>query len=161
MISRSLLRRYCCTSTRPFRVLGLQQIAMGNQDKQVLTNFWGDIMGLKKVHSFKSERENVDEDIMEIGKGKLGKIEVDLMTPLDPEKSPKVHIPALNHIGLWVDDLPKCVEYLEKKNVRIVGGIRKGASGFDVTFVHPKSAAGVLVELVQAPQDVIDEYDKK
>ena len=72
-------------------------------------------MGLKKIGSFKSERENVDEDILELGVGTLGKVEVDIMTPLDPEKSPKVHIPPLNHIGLWVDDLPKCVEYLESK----------------------------------------------
>ncbi len=118
-------------------------------------------MGLKKVNSFKSEKENVDEDVMEVGKGILGKVEVDLMTPMDAEKSPKVHVPPLNHIGLWVDDLPKCVEHLEsislslmpilENGIKIVGGIRKGASGFDVTFVHPKSACGVLLELVQAP----------
>ena len=117
-----------------------------------------DTLGLTKVNSFKSERENVDEDVLECGRGILGKIEVDIMTPLDPEKSPKVHIPPLNHIGLWVDDLPKCVEHLEsnfsfinsplESGVKIVGGIRKGASGFDVTFVHPKSACGVLLELV-------------
>lgn len=52
---------------------------------------------------------------MEVGRGLLGKVEIDLMTPLDSEKSPKVHIPPLNHIGLWVDDLPKCAEYLESK----------------------------------------------
>ena len=91
-------------------------------------------MGLKKVHSFKSEKENVDEDVMEIGKGVLGKVEVDLMTPIDPEKSPKVHIPALNHIGLWVDDLPKWVEYLTKNNVKVLGGIRKGASGYNEKY---------------------------
>ena len=85
-------------------------------NKGDLQKFWGDVLGLKKVHSFKSEKENVDEDVMEIGKGVLGKVEIDLMTPLDPEKSPKVHIPPLNHIGLWIDDLPKCVEYLESKN---------------------------------------------
>ena len=84
-------------------------------NKGDLTKFWGDILGLTKVNTFKSEKENVDEDIMECGKGILGKVEIDLMTPLDAEKSPKVHIPPLNHIGLWVDDLPKCVEYLECK----------------------------------------------
>ena len=89
-------------------------------------------MGLKKVHSFKSEKENVDEDVMEVGKGKLGMVEVDLMTPINPDKSPKVHIPALNHIGLWIDDLPKCVEYLGKNNVKVIGGIRKGASGYEL-----------------------------
>ncbi len=70
-------------------------------------------MGLEKVKDFKSEKENVDEDVMTVGKGVLGTIEIDLMTPIDPERSPKVHIPSLNHIGLWVDDLPKCVEHLE------------------------------------------------
>ena len=80
-----------------------------------MQKFWGDILGLQKVKSFKSEKENVDEDVLTVGKGILGKIEVDIMTPLDPEKAPKVHIPPLNHIGLWVDDLPKCVEYLESK----------------------------------------------
>jgi len=116
-------------------------------------------LGLTKVHEFESEKENVNEDVCITGKGLLGKVEVDLMAPLNPEKSPKVHIPALNHIGLWVDDLPACVDYLEKNDMKCVGGIRKGASGFDVTFVHPKSACGVLVELVQAPEDVIKEYD--
>ena len=156
-------------SLQTFRILGLQQVALGSLNKSELSKFWGDLLGLQKVKSFKSEKENVDEDVMTMGKGPLGTVEIDLMTPLDPEKSPKVHIPQLNHIGLWVDDLPKCVEYLEgmlqilkiiANGIRIVGGIRKGASGHNVTFIHPKSACGVLLELVQAPEDVIDAYDK-
>ena len=48
------------------------------------------------------------------------------------------------------------------------GGIRAGAAGHDVAFIHPKSSGtgdtplggeGVLIELVQAPQDVISEFD--
>ena len=117
-------------------------------------------MGLKKIHEFQSKSENVDEDVMIMGKGLLGTIEVDLMAPLDPEKSPKVHIPALNHIGLWVDDLQNAVAYLEQEKIKCVGGIRKGASGYDITFIHPKSACGVLIELVQAPPEVIKEYDR-
>ena len=105
-------------------------------------------MGLTKLSDFKSEKENVDEDVMSVGKGILGTVEVDLMAPIDPAKSPKVHIPSLNHIGLWIDCLPECVKYLEGKGVVVLGGIRKGASGHDVTFLHPKSACGVLVELV-------------
>ena len=97
--------------------MGLQQVALGNLNKGDLQKFWVDTLGLTKINSFKSERENVDEDVLECGKGLLGKVEVDIMTPLDPEKSPKVHIPPLNHIGLWVDDLPKCVEHLESKSM--------------------------------------------
>ena len=88
----------------------------------------------------------------------LGSIQIDLMNPIDPEKSPKVHKPALNHIGLWIDDLSNCVEYLESVNIKCIGGIRQGAHGYDITFVHPKSAQGTLLELVQAPEDIISEY---
>lgn len=132
-----------------------------------LAKLWVDTLGLEKVHTFKSERENVDEDILRLGKGPFA-VEVDLMQPLDANKSPKVHDPALNHIGLWVDDLAAAVKDLTAKGVRFTpGGIRKGASGFDVTFIHPKGneaspigGEGVLIELVQAPKEVIEAFGK-
>ena len=61
------------------------------------------------------------------------KVEVDLMQPIDPDKKPAVHATPLNHIGLWIDDLPKAVEWLTGQGVRFApGGIRKGAAGFDL-----------------------------
>ena len=152
-------------TVRPFSILGIQQIAVGGLDKSKLRNFWVDTLGLSYASTFKSEKENVDEDICEAGSGPL-KVEVDLMQPIDPEKKPKVHEPALNHIGLWVDNLAEAVEWLVAQGVRFTpGGIRKGAAGFDVCFIHPKGneefpvgSEGVLVELVQAPQAVIDAY---
>lgn len=148
---------------RPFKILGIQQIAIGGLDKTKMNGFWIDILGLEKSGSFRSERENVDEDILKIGKGATA-VEVDIMQPIDPEKRPKVHEPRLNHVGLWVDDLEKAVEWMTEKGVRFTpGGIREGAAGYNVCFVHPKgnddfplSSEGVLVELVQAPKDVID-----
>jgi lactoylglutathione lyase len=152
---------------RPFKVLGIQQVAIGGLDKGKLANFWVGIMGLSSVRSFKSERENVDEDVLSMGKG-ASAVEVDIMQPIDPEKKPKVNEPQLNHIGLWIDDLPKCVEWLTAKGVRFTpGGIRKGASGYDICFVHPRGneqfplcSEGVLLELVQAPKEVIDALGK-
>ena len=149
------------SSSRPFQVLGVQQIAVGGLDKSKLRRFWVDVMGLRFDHSYRSEMENVDEDICATGVGPFA-VEVDLMQPIDPEKRPKVHEPALNHIGLWIDDLPRAVEWLESQGVRFTpGGIRKGAAGHDVCFIHPKGndespigSEGVLVELVQAPDDV-------
>lgn len=112
-------------------------------------------MGLEKVGTYRSEKENVDEDIYALGSG-IHAVEIDLMEPINPDASPKVHVPPLNHIGLWVDSIDAAVDELTKKGVRFApGGIRKGASGHMVTFIHPKSAAGVLVELVQAPDAVI------
>ncbi len=152
---------------RPFSVLGVQQIAIGGLDKGALRKLWVDTLGLHPTGDFRSERENVDEDIVTAGVGHF-KIEVDLMQPIDPEKRPKVHEPALNHIGLWVDDLHAAVDWLTAKGMRFTpGGIRKGAAGFDVCFIHPKgseesplSGEGVLIELVQAPAEVIEAFTK-
>jgi len=147
---------------RPFRVLGLQQIAIGGPDKARLATLWGDLFGLERTGTFKSARENVDEDIYRVGRGAHA-VEVDLMQPLDPDARPRVHEPPLNHVGLWVDDLAGAVRWLEARGLRFApGGIRRGAAGHDVCFVHPKGndafpigGEGVLIELVQAPPEVV------
>ena len=150
------------TLNRPFKVLGIQQIAIGAPSKDRLRTLWVDMLGLEVTGHFVSERENVDEDICAIGTGPF-KVEVDLMQPLDIHKKPAVHTTPLNHVGLWIDDLPKAVEWLTAQGVRFApGGIRKGAAGFDICFMHPKASdefpiagEGVLIELVQAPPDVV------
>jgi len=137
-------------SERPFRILGIQQIAVGAPDKSKLRHLWIDLLGLEAKGSYRSVAENVDEDIAE-----CGGVEVDLMQPIDPDKKPRVHQPALNHVGLWVDDLPAAMTWLEAQGLRFApGGIRRGASGHDICFIHPKSGEGVLIELVQAPPDL-------
>lgn len=149
-------------SERPFKVLGIQQVAIGGPSKDRLRTLWVDKLGLEVTGTFVSERENVDEDICAMGRGAM-RVEVDLMQPLDPDKKPAVHTTPLNHIGLWIDDLPRAVEWLTAQGVRFApGGIRKGAAGHDITFLHPKSndefpiaGEGVLIELVQAPPDIV------
>ncbi len=150
---------------RPFKVLGIQQIAIGAPDKNRLRTLWVDLLGLEVSGNFVSERENVDEDICSIGSGAF-KVEVDLMQPLDIGKKPAVHTTPLNHVGLWIDDLPAAVEWLTAQGVRFApGGIRKGAAGFDICFMHPKASdefpiagEGVLIEMVQAPAEVIKAF---
>ena len=152
--------------TKPFRILGLQQIAIGGADKRRLRGLWVDMLGLTVKGSFVSERENVDEDICALGRG-VHAVEVDLMQPLDAQKKPAVHTTPLNHVGLWVDDLVQAVAWLSAQGVRFApGGIRKGAAGHDICFIHPKGnddfplgGEGVLIELVQAPPDVIAALD--
>jgi lactoylglutathione lyase len=148
--------------TRPFKVLGIQQIAIGATDKTRLQKLWVEMLGLEVTGTFKSERENVDEDICSMGSGPF-KVEVDLMQPIDLDKKPAVHTTPLNHVGLWIDDLPKAVQWLTAQGVRFApGGIRQGAAGYDICFLHPKAndefpiaGEGVLIELVQAPPEVI------
>lgn len=165
-ILRSFVRAKTDAAVRPFRVLGLQQVAIGAIDKTPLTAFWEGLLGVPKINHYRSENENVDEDVLKLGVGPWA-CELDLMQPIDPNRAPKVHVPTLNHIGIWVDPLDKAVEHLTSQGVRFApGGIRKGASGYNVAFVHPKgnqafplSSEGVLLELVQAPPEVIAAYD--
>src|SRR3954466_8637189 len=111
--------------TRPFRVLGVQQIAIGGPSKAALRHLWVDLFGLPVTRTFRSERENVDEDILAIAG-----VEIDLMEPIDPAKSPKVHEPRLNHLGLWVDDLPAAVKWLREQGGGVTpGGGPHGAGG--------------------------------
>jgi lactoylglutathione lyase len=152
-------------SDRPFKVLGIQQIAVSGLDKNRLRTLWVDTLGLELSGTYQSALENVDEDIAVAGSGPF-KVEVDLMQPLDPDKKPSVQNPPLNHVGLWIDDLPEAVAWLQAQGVRFApGGIRKGASGFDICFIHPKAneespiaGEGVLIELVQAPPEVREAF---
>jgi len=149
-------------NSKPFKILGIQQIAIGGPDKQRLKSLWVDVLGLTVKSHFVSERENVDEDICSLGEG-VHAVEIDLMQPIDADKKPAVHSTPLNHVGLWVDDLPAAVTWMAAHGVRFApGGIRKGAAGHDICFVHPKGndefpigGEGVLIELVQAPRDVV------
>ena len=150
-------------SERPFRILGIQQVAIGGPDKAALRRLWVDTLGLSPTHTFTSETENVDEDVLQLGEGPAA-VEVDLMQPLDPQRRPRVDQPPLNHLGLWVDDLAAAVEWLAGRGMRFTpGGIRTGASGHDVCFIHPRGepehaprgGEGVLIELVQAPPELV------
>ena len=149
-------------SPRPFKVLSIQQIAIGALDKNTLKTLWVELLGIPVTGHFVSERENVDEDILTLGTGPFA-IEIDLMQSIDPDKKPAVHATALNHVGLWIDDLPAAVGWLTAQGVRFApGGIRTGAAGFDICFIHPKGSdelpiggEGVLIELVQAPPAVV------
>jgi len=137
-------------------------VAIGGPDKAALRSLWVDLLGLDVHGTYVSESENVDEDIVELGSGPQ-RVELDLMVPLDAERRPRVDQPPLNHIGLWVDDIHAAERWLAAQGVRFTpGGIRKGAAGHEVCFIHPKGSAeqprggeGVLIELVQAPPEVL------
>jgi lactoylglutathione lyase len=156
------------SAPRPFRVLGLQQVALGSDDKARLARLWVELLGVPRTGNFRSESENVDEDILTLGTGS-GRVEIDLMQPIDRDGRPRVSEPALHHIGLWIDDLAAAYAWLSAAGVRFApGGIRIGAAGHAVCFIHPKGSAekvqggeGVLIELVQAPKDLIETLSAK
>lgn len=142
---------------RPFQVLGIQQIAVGGLDRTALHKLWVEMLGLRPAGEFRNETENVDGEIALVGWGPA-RVDLNILQPIDPEKSPRAHKPPLNHIGLWVDDIRAAVEWLSAQGFGFTPrGIRKGAAGHEVCFIHPTAGGeGVLIELVQAPPEVIE-----
>ncbi|NRO99005.1 VOC family protein [Paraburkholderia sp. NMBU_R16] len=148
---------------KPFRILGIHHVAIGAANKERLLPLWTDILGARVDHTHTSAAENVSEDICVLGRASHG-VEIHLMEPVDSGKKSNVASLALHHIGLWVDDLSSAVSWMQTRGVRIApGGIRKGASGHDICFIHPKAnddfpvaGEGALIELVQAPPDIVN-----
>jgi lactoylglutathione lyase len=136
-----------------FKILGVQQIAIAGSALSDLENLWVNILGLSKCSEKTISTENVKESILNFSS--TTQPEITLLEPIDPNQKPQVQNNPLNHIGLWVDDLKNAVNSLGAQGFRIPGGIRKGASGHDIAFIHPKDAQGVLIELVQAPNNMI------
>lgn len=151
--------------SRPFRILGVHHIAIGNADLGRLRHLWGDMLGLSVGDPFTLAEENVIGSIARLEAGPYT-VEVDLLQPLDVEQKPAPHLPPLNHIAFWVDCLPEAYAWLTERGVRFTpGGIRRGAEGREMAFIHPKASdefpiagEGVMIELVQAPPAVIAAY---
>jgi lactoylglutathione lyase len=92
-VTRWMPSRVVSTSSshprRPFTILGVQQIAIGSATREPLESLWQGIFGLQPSQSVTLKSENVQEDILQVGP-KPFQVEIDLMTPIDVNKSPKV-----------------------------------------------------------------------
>ena len=144
---------------RPFKLLGVQQIAIGGLDLATLRRLWIDTLGLKPTINFRNDTENVYGEIARVGLWPF-QVDLNLLQPIVPEKSPRPHKPPLNHIGFWVDNLTAAAGWLSAQGIGFTPrGIRKGAAGHDVCFIHPTMGGqGVLIELIQAPPELIELY---
>lgn len=151
--------------SRPFRILGVHHIAIGSADLSRLRYLWGDVLGLALGETFTLASENVVGSIARLEAGPHT-VELDLLQPLDADSKPAPHLPPLNHIAFWVDHLAEAYAWLTAQGVRFTpGGIRQGAEGREMAFIHPKASdefpiggEGVMIELVQAPAAVIAAY---
>lgn len=138
------------------RILGIQQMALGSLDSDMLRSVFAECLGLDFIRTVKMGDENVVEHICTLRHGEFP-IEFDLMEPIDPAKRGAAHKVPNNHIGFWVRDLEATVAHLTALGYPPDSkGIREGAAGHLVTFLF---TLGVLIEFIQAPQDVIVSYD--
>ncbi len=104
--------------------------------------------------------EVVDAEKVRLAMVPLGESRIELLEPTS-EESPIAKFMAkrgegLHHVSLRVDDINATVKNLKQQGVRLISeDVKIGAGGHMYVFVHPQSAGGVLLELVQeAPKGV-------
>ena len=102
-----------------------------------------------------SPEETVEAEQVRLVVVPVGESRLELLEPTS-DNSPIAKFIAkrgegLHHVSLRVPDLAAAVERLKKDGVRLVSNdIKVGAGGHRYVFVHPSSAGGVLLELVEA-----------
>lgn len=84
---------------------------------------------------------------------KLEDTTIEVMEPLNDNSPIKKFLvergEGIHHISVTADDIEKDVQNAEKNGIKILGGIRPGSYGRKITFVHPKSLHGVLMEFCE------------
>lgn len=110
------------------------------------------LYGAEVVHREHVEADEVDEALLAVGESFI-----QLLMPTS-ERSPVARFlarrgPGLHHVGYGVADVAATVDRLREQGAKLVDERpRRGSRGCTVAFVHPASAMGVLVELVEDPQ---------
>ena len=110
---------------------------------------WQDALGLEV-----DSKEEVTEQGVRIAMLEIGETHIELLEPLSPEspvgKFLEKRGPGIHHIAVRVTDIRATLAQLKQKGTRLIDeNPRVGAGGCLVAFVHPSSANGVLLELVQ------------
>ena len=133
------------------KILGIEHIGIAVDDLNKTSSFWGNILNILHTHTEVVESEQVKTTIFDTKKGKVELLESrGSDTPVGKFLSKKGE--GIHHVCFEVDDIKQAIIELKENNIRVLSDEpRTGAEGYQVVFIHPSSAGGVLVELAQKP----------
>ncbi|HVQ39035.1 MAG TPA: methylmalonyl-CoA epimerase, partial [Pyrinomonadaceae bacterium] len=99
-------------------------------------------------------REEVAEQGVRVAMLPIGETHIELLEPLSPESPVGKFLskrgPGVHHVAIRVKDIRASLAHLKEQGIRLIDeNPRVGAGGCLVAFVHPASANGLLLELVQ------------
>ncbi len=101
----------------------------------------------------KKEIMTVEQEKVKLAMLQLEDTKIELLEPLGDDSPIKKFLSekgeGIHHISITTDDIETDVKQAVDKGVKIVGGIRLGSYGSKITFIHPKSLHGVLMELYE------------
>lgn len=135
----------------------LEHIGIATRGLDDSLKFWRDALGLELTHT-----EIVEEQGVRVAMLPVGEPRIELLEPTR-EDSPVAKFlekrgPGIHHLAVRVDDIRATLAELKEKGARLIDETpRIGAGGCLVAFVHPGSAGGVLLELVEHTDSVIND----
>jgi len=139
-------------SNLPFKVLGIEHVALAIKDLDSPSTLFGSLLGIEHTSSEEITDQKVTTHIYDTGNGKI-----ELLDALSDD-SPISNFLAkrgegMHHIAFRVDKLQPALDYLKSKGIQLIDeSPRVGAEDLLIAFLHPKSTHGVLVELCQSPE---------
>ncbi len=130
----------------------IEHVALAVADLDAAIAHYREVWGIEVTHREKIEDQGVEEAMLPLGDTFL-----QLIAPANDATTVGRFLASrgegLHHLAYEVDDLPRTLEDLKAKGVRLIDEVpRRGGRGHLVAFVHPKSNHGLLVELIQAPE---------
>jgi methylmalonyl-CoA/ethylmalonyl-CoA epimerase len=133
------------------KILGIEHIAVAVEDLDEPAQVFHKLLNIEDRTTEDVPDQQVITDIFNTG---AGKVEFLKATSDDSPiaKFLQERGPGLHHIAFQVDDLEAWLAYLRERGVEMVDEEpRTGAEGYRIAFLHPRSTAGVLVELCKKP----------
>lgn len=130
-------------------ITGLDHIAIAVEDIEQAIVQWQALTGAKLLH-----RETVTSQNVHVAMLGIGEFKIELIAPVNADsgvaKFMAARGPGLHHIALRADSTQAELDRLMSVGVRVIDSVaRTGAEQTEVGFLHPKSASGVLIEIVE------------
>src|SRR5918912_2629847 len=127
----------------------IEHIGVATRSLDDALEFWRDALGLKVTHT-----EVVEDQGVRVAMLPVGEPRIELLEPTSADspiaKFLEKRGAGIHHIAVRVPDIRAALERLKKSGARLIDETpRTGAGGCLVAFVHPSSANGVLLELVE------------
>ena len=127
----------------------IDHIGIATKDLEEGLAVWRDALGLEL-----DSTEEIPEQGVRVAMLQVGESHIELLEALSPESPVGKFLakrgPGIHHIAVEVSDIRHALAELKNKGVRLIDEMpRVGAGGCLVAFVHPSTANGVLLELVQ------------
>jgi LAO/AO transport system kinase len=137
------------SSSRGSAPLHINHLGVATKDISEALEFWSDALGLEVAHT-----EIVEDQKVRVAMLPLGESRIELLEPTDSDSPISKFLEkrggGIHHIAVEVEDIAAALAKLKTKGVRLIDeSPRVGAEGCLVAFIHPSSANGVLLELVQ------------